>query len=132
MALTKGILVDTSIWIAYFRGSNEKLRQRLNEYLDKRCIFLSKVVRAELMSGVKESEIFKLERVLSPLPTIIPEKRTWDMVEDLVKIATKNGLRFGIVDLLIAASAREHNLMIWSLDNDFRSMEKLGIIEILY
>jgi len=126
---SRSILVDTSVWIEYFRGSNEKIHTELDDILDQRLVLLSQVVRCELLSGVRKDELFKLERVLSSLTRIVPQNSTWELVESFTKIAVKKGVRFGVMDLLIASSAHEAEALIWSLDKDFKAMEKLGLIE---
>jgi predicted nucleic acid-binding protein len=40
------------------------------------------------------------------------------------------GQRFGIVDLLIAATAHEHGASVWSLNSDFERFAKLRFIKL--
>lgn len=52
------------------------------------------------------------------------------MMDGWTERARDRGERFGFSDLLIAARAREADVLVWSLDADFARMSKLKFIEL--
>ena len=124
------IVVDTSVWIDFFRGRNHKLIEKMRDLLDQDRVALTAPIRIEILSGVRPQQKPALNRVLSALPVFYPNQETWLKIESLIDEALSKGERFGAMDLLIAAIAQENNTHLWSLDKDFQRMEKLGWIEL--
>ena len=124
------IVVDSSVWIAFFRGIDRRSGTHLQRLLDRDQVALPIFVRLELLSGVKGYEIVKLRRLLSALPTRYPSEVNWMAVEEWVETGSRVGQRFGIGDLVIAAAAAQWDEPIWSLDSDFGRMAKLGWIRL--
>jgi len=120
------ILIDTSVWIDYFRGADQELVEHLQRLLDEDQTALAMPVRIELLAGSSKKDFSRLRRALSALPTFIPGESTWRVIESWVESALLKGERFGVMDLLIAALAAENGLGLWSLDSDFDRMQKLG------
>ena len=84
-------------------------------------------VQLELLAGIARRDRAALARGLSALPLLRPSSDTWALVERWVPWAADRGHRFGLADWLIAALASEIEALIWSLDDDFRDLEKLKI-----
>lgn len=123
------IFVDTSVWIHYFRGNDPKLVQRLNALLDEDKVALSALVRLELLSGASRNEMLRLKRLFSALPIYYCTSETWNLADRWIEKAPTKGHRFAVADLLIAATASENASSIWSLDQDFKRLAKLGFVE---
>ena len=122
------VLVDTSIWIEFFRGRDEAVVSDLSDLLDKDQVLLAAPIRIELLNGARKSEFPKLRRVLDALPTIFPDDGTWSRIEGWTESIVNKGRRFGFADLLIASLAKDAEARIWSLDADFEAMRILGLI----
>ncbi len=123
------ILIDTSVWLAYFRGTDRRLIAQLQKILDEDEVALAVPVRIEILSGGSTKDLRRLHRVLEALPLLIPSKATWERMEGWIERAVSKGERFGVADLLIAALAAERNAPLWSLDADFSRMQPLGFIQ---
>lgn len=87
-------------------------------------------VRLEMLAGAPGKDFLVLTKRLSGVALLMPEGRTWTGVEGWVGTAVAAGQRFGVMDLLIAAIAREHDARLWSLDADFERMARLGFVEL--
>jgi predicted nucleic acid-binding protein len=120
------ILVDTSVWIEFFRGKDKKLGNEIQSLLDSDDIILAAPVRIEILSGSSKNTFRQLQRLLSALPVFYPVSTTWQRIELWIKQAISAGERFGFGDLLIASIAVDQKSVVWSLDADFTRMEKLG------
>ena len=123
------ICVDTSVWVAALRDRDSAAGRRLDELLDRDEVALPIPVRVEILSGVSRAQEPQLRRALSGLPVLSPTDATWDRIDGWVRQATGSGHRFGGGDLLIAAIAADHGMPLWSLDNDFQRMQRLGFVE---
>ena len=124
------ILVDTSVWIAFFRGTDRKLIPHLQSLLDEDAVALGIPVKIEIMSGSSAKDLPRLSRVLSALPVATPTDYTWARIERWVEIGIGAGERFGFADLLIGALAAEGDMTLWSLDRDFLRLEQLGLVRL--
>jgi predicted nucleic acid-binding protein len=123
------ICIDTSVWVAALRARDSAAGRGLDALLDADEVALPIPVRVELLSGVSRAQEPRLRRALSGLPVLFPTTATWDRIDDWVRRAGDRGQRFGVGDLLIAAIAADGGLRVWSLDNDFGRMQRLGFIE---
>ena len=123
------ICADTSVWVAALRNRDTAESRLLDQLLDDDQIALPIPVRVELLSGVSRAQEPRLRRALSGLPVLRPGDATWERMDRWVRVAAAQGHRFGLGDLLIAAIAAEHGVLLWSLDHDFARMERLGFIQ---
>ena len=71
------VLIDTSVWVAYFRGADRRLEQHLQLILDEDLAVLAIPVKIELLSGCSAKELPRLRRVLEALPVLFPSHATW-------------------------------------------------------
>jgi predicted nucleic acid-binding protein len=126
------IIVDSSVWIAFFRGTDRQLGERLQRLLERDQVALPIFVRFELLGGARRSEMARLRRVLSALPLRYPSEDTWITLEKWIETGVRVGQRFGIGDLVIAAVAARQDEPIWSLDSDFIRMAKFGWIRLYH
>lgn len=122
------IFVDTSVWIHYFRGDRSDIVKALDRLLDEDRVALAVPVRIELLSGASKRELRRLRRLLSALPLFAPSAEVWSTIEQWVQISLARGHRFGIADLLIASIVAENEGEIWSLDDDFARITRLGFV----
>lgn len=123
------ILVDTSVWVEFFRGSNHLIISQMEDLINDNQIILAAPVRIELLNGARKSKLIILKRVLDALPLIIPTHETWIRIEEWIGKIINKGHRFGFADLLIASLSIDAKASIWSLDVDFTIMKKMALIK---
>jgi predicted nucleic acid-binding protein len=120
------ILVDTSIWIDYFRSGVNS--EKLDFLIDQNLVVTNDLILAELIPFLKvrnHGKIILLLQNISKLELTI----NWNQIIAFQVKCLKNGLNgIGIPDLIIAQNAKQNNSAIYSLDNHFRRMKDiLGI-----
>ena len=122
------IVADTSVWVEADRRPIGALPNALRSLIDADELALALPVRVELASGVSRRNRLSFMHRLSGLPVIVPTEETWKLMESWIPAAADQGHRFAVTDLLIAALAHEIGALVWSLDDDFGRMERLGLV----
>jgi hypothetical protein len=123
------VLVDTSIWIEYFRSGNNS--EKLDFLIDENLIVINDLILAELVPFLKvrnQRKIVKLLYNINRLELSI----NWDQIIEFQFKCLKNGLNgIGIPDLIAAQNAKQNRCKIYSLDNHFSLMEDILELQLL-
>jgi predicted nucleic acid-binding protein len=118
----KKVLVDSSVWIGYFRGIEEA--KHLDRLLDTNTVFTNDLILAEIIPSLllrKEKELVDLMGSIEKLRLDID----WIGLTQYQVINLKNGLnRVGIPDLIIAQNAIQNGIQLFSFDKHFDLMKK--------
>jgi predicted nucleic acid-binding protein len=117
------VLVDTSIWIDYFRGS--KNSEDLDLLIDESLIVINDLILAELIPYLK---IKKQTKVIDLLQEVnrIPLDIRWDELIDFQVKCLKSWVNgIGIPDLIIAQNAKQNNCEIYSIDKHFQLLNRV-------
>ena len=123
------VFVDTSVWVEALRSEHSKEAVGLGGLLDQDRVAMAAPVYVELLCGASSSDLARLKRTLSSLPRFFPGPETWELIDSWIGHTVSKGERFGFADLLIAAITVEAGGVIWSNDNDFIRMERLGFLK---
>ena len=118
------------MWITALRSGSGREATHLRGLLDSDEVGLAAPVWIEILSGASNRDRARLRGLLSALPLAFPSDATWTRIHDWLDPAGRAGERFGFADLLIAGIAAEKNASIWSLDDDFRRMARLGLVSV--
>ena len=123
------VLVDTSIWIEYFRGGNNS--ERLDFLIDENLIVMNDLILAELVPSLKvrnQRRIGELLYNINKVELLI----NWDQIMEFQFKCLKKGLNgIGIPDLVVAQNAKQHRCKIYSLDNHFALMQDILELQLL-
>ena len=110
------ILVDTSIWIDFFRNNNPALSERLIEYLESGTAIGLSTVFGELLQGARaEDEERTIMEFWNNIPRINEENLFLEAgrLSDRYKFFAQG---VGLIDCHFLAAAKIYNLNIWTLD----------------
>lgn len=117
------VLVDTSIWIDYFRTGNNS--EKLDFFIDENLIVINDLILAELvpyLRGHNQRKIVNLLYNINKLELSI----NWDQVIEFKFKCLKSGLNgIGIPDLIVAQNAKQNHCEIYSLDGHFKLMKDI-------
>ena len=122
------ILVDTCIWSLSLRRTNDKKNESVQ--LLKKLILEQKVqmigpIRQELLSGVKSQNQFNtLKSYLSAFPDLPIKTQDYELAAEYFNINRKNGIQGSNTDFLICALSNNHEMPIFTNDNDFKLYAK--------
>jgi len=127
----QGVLLDTSIWICYFRPQgDEELKAQVKRVLLAERVFTCWVVKAELLVGARDEEAFEqLSRDLEALEEIPITDEVWLGAARLGHTLRRNGITVPLPDLLIAQVAIAEKLELWHADEHFEQIKKVVPLE---
>jgi predicted nucleic acid-binding protein len=114
------VLVDSSVWIDYFRNGNDRMDQLIEEDL----LVTNEIILSELIPALK---LQKQEEVIESLLSLdlVELNIDWDLIREYQTINLRNGInKVGIPDLIIFQQTIEQNLYLFSLDKHFKLMQK--------
>jgi hypothetical protein len=104
------VLIDTSIWIDYFKSGNNS--NELDELLDDNLLVINNIILAELVPFLAVKKQLKVIDLLSNI-NLLPLQIDWPQIirwQTLCLSKGHNGI--GIPDLLIAQNSLKHNCKI--------------------
>ena len=117
------VLVDSSVWIEYFKGNNKTIA--LNNILDVNTVCINDLILSELLPSInhkKEKALKELLLTITKIPLII----NWNTIIYMQTQNLKNGLnKVGIADLIIAQNVIDNDLELFTLDKHFEIMSSL-------
>jgi predicted nucleic acid-binding protein len=117
------VLVDTSIWIDYFRGGDGS--KDLDYLIDENLIVTNKIILAELIPYLKIKKQIKVVNLLHEV-SLVPVDIHWEgIIEFQVKCLKSGANGVGIPDLIIAQNAKQNGCKIYSLDKHFRLLNQV-------
>ena len=118
-----GILVDTSIWIDYFRGGGNS--SGMDALIDENILVTNEIILAELIPYLKVKKQAKVIELLYEI-NLIPLRIDWGEIIEFQVMCLKSGANgVGIPDLIIAQNAKENNCRIYSLDKHFHLLNQV-------
>ena len=114
------VLIDTSVWIAFFRKGDGRLGEKVDEVLNLCDVFVPRVVMAELIQGARsEKEIAVIEDFLEAFHVIDQREDTWLKAGRLSYTMKRRGLCPGLIDCYVAVLASDNGCAVFSLDEHF-------------
>jgi len=114
------VLIDTSVWVEYFRGKNAEVTQQVGNLIRDGRALLCGLVLSELMAGVKtQRDRDALRHALDALDYIEASRATWILVGETVTSLRIQGLGIALTDLVVAALAIQHDCEVFTLDSHF-------------
>lgn len=130
MNASDNVLVDTSVWIDFFRRTEPSYGIVMQLMSDNRICILG-IILAELMQGAKsERELSVLRDVASVFPFLPESARTWQAAGELAFKLRRKGLTIGLSDCYIAAAAAEGNVAILTGDGHFMKIKDVAKIRL--
>jgi predicted nucleic acid-binding protein len=113
------VLVDSSVWIDYFRNGNDQLEELITEDI----VCTNDLILTELLpslSFIKNKQLLDGMLALNRLELRID----WGILRKYQTINLKNGInKVGIPDLIILEQVIHQHLTLFSIDKHFKIMQ---------
>jgi len=117
------VLVDTSIWIDYFRAGNNS--KDMDHLIDENIIVINDIILAELVPYLKMKKQPKIIQLLHEINRV-PLNIHWEEIIDFQVTCLQSGANgVGIPDLIIAQNAIQSNCNVYSLDKHFSLLNRI-------
>jgi tRNA(fMet)-specific endonuclease VapC len=126
------ILVDTSVWIEFFRG-RDPVASAVDEALADNEVAVCGPIETEIRRGIaSKSERSKVLPLLESCHMLTQPSDLWAEAGELGFALRRRGVTPKTLDLLIAIYALSYSAMLLSVDKDFALMRKAGVPLLLY
>jgi predicted nucleic acid-binding protein len=126
------ILIDTSVWIEYFRSKSSSVAQKVDRILEQDEVCVPKIVIAELMQGSKsKKELSVIEDFFDAFHIIDQKEDSWIRAGSLSYRLKKRGKSINLFDCYIAVIAQEYGCTIFSLNRHFKEIQTLIDIPVI-
>ncbi len=122
------VLVDSSVWIEYFKGNEKSLP--LNDLIDSNNVCINDLILSELIPSISHKKETDLKELLLSVAKI-PIQIDWNNIIYIQTLNLRNGINnVGIADLIIAQNSIENDIELFAIDKHFQLMSELHGIRI--
>ncbi len=119
------VLVDTSVWIDFFRNERSRPGDFLDTLLAEDNVLLCGIVEMEIFQGLKKKELREIQSIFELIPYIETTRKDFIASGTLWQNLRKKGKTLPSTDCLIAELCIRHDLALFSLDSHFDDIEEL-------
>jgi predicted nucleic acid-binding protein len=114
------VLVDSSVWIDYFKSGNILY---LDKLLEEDLVCTNELILTELVPVLLHQKRGDIVESLDSLEKI-PLNIDWEIIRELQILNLKNGIkRVGIPDLIIIQQVMDQNMTLFSFEKHFLLMK---------
>ncbi len=128
------IVVDTTVWIDFFKGANTSEEQYLQELIrEDRAIALSDLIFCEILQGIRDDrEYERIRQLLLQYPIYQMDRLAlFEQAAMIYRTCRKRGLTIRkTIDCLIAAVCISNDLELFHKDSDFDCIAKVTSLRI--
>jgi predicted nucleic acid-binding protein len=129
------ILVDSSVWIDYFRGAATPQTDRLDQLLSSELLLIGDLILTEVLQGFASERDFNQARsLLAALPVVplVGGEVALRAARNYRQLRAQGVTVRKTIDTLIATSCIEHGYALLYSDRDFDPfVEHLGLVSAL-
>ena len=125
------VLIDTSVWIDYFKNSDPGLSSRIDDVLSAAEVYVPGVVLAELVQGARsEREIAAIKDMTETFRVVDHGDGAWFKAGKLSYELRKAGKAVHLADCYIAVIARENGCRVITRDEHFKAIGEIFDFEL--
>ena len=128
------IVVDTSVWIEFFKGTGSSFDQHLAELIRVDApIALTEVIYCEVLQGIRDDSVHaRVREILQAFPVLLLDGlRSADQAIALYRACRRRGFTIrSTVDCLIAAVCLDAGAELFHHDRDFDVLAKVADLKL--
>lgn len=119
------VLIDSSVWIQYFRNGQGDIFDNVDILLDKDCIVLCGMVELEIIQGIRYKERNTIYRLFEALPYVDTERTDFLKAGEILNKLRHKGVTIPSSDCIIASLCLRRDLSLFHLDKHFNHIPRL-------
>ena len=115
------VIVDTSVWVDFFRSADSPHSLHLKRLLREERVVLTGQVLAEIIQGIKtQKESAIVKKGLHKLPFIEMTRHVWERAGEISASLLKKGVTIPLSDVIVGCCALSGDLEVFTLDSHFK------------
>ncbi len=123
------VLIDTSVWIDFFRKKDTELLERISILLKSGRTVYTGIIALELINGAKgQKELKALDDLFSTMDKVNESEATCVDAGRMGYGIARKGFTLSVVDLLIAQITIENDLFLMTFDGHFDVIAKYSTL----
>lgn len=125
------VLVDTSVWIDFFRGASTPQVQHLKDLIGQDELLLGDLILAEILQGVRDPDVFRVEAAFAAyrIVPLVGEQIARQSARNYRQLRKKGITVRKTIDCLIATWCIQNRVPLLHADHDFAPFVQLGLAE---
>ena len=113
-------LVDTTVWVKFLRGEDNKLREKLSALVLHNKAYTSEIIIMEILRGARSDREYRmLYDDFKALPLLSINKDVWELAWKNAYKLRQKGLNIPLPDVLIASIALHYKCILIHSDRHF-------------
>ena len=113
-------LVDTTVWVNFFRGGNDSLKVRMAGLIADDRVCMTEIIIFELLRGARSQKEYKmLLKDFSALPALSLDAKALQTAWETAFLCRQRGLNIPALDTLIASIAIRHGVTLMHSDRHY-------------
>lgn len=127
------ILVDTSVWLEFFRVQDSPYAEALDQLLEEEQVCTTDLIKAEIIPGARTPRQFReLKDYFDALPLAREPASLWEEIIEVQFRLRRMGINgISIPDLMIAVVANANGKVVFTKDSDFRLIQRALPVAVL-
>jgi len=123
------VLVDTSIWIEFFRSGKGVKCDFLDGAIEAEKVVTCGVVLSEILRGVRSKKQYRMvSDIFQAVPYLEIDRHDWEEAARLLADAQARGFTIPLTDGLIAQVCIRYSLDILTLDKHINDFPRLKVL----
>jgi predicted nucleic acid-binding protein len=119
------VLIDTSVWIEFFRKRESNISSKLREYLKLNQACYTGPIAVEVYQGAKtQKELQIIDQLLQTIHYIEITRMHYHHAGLISQKAAREGKVFSTIDMILASVAHDEQLFLFSLDTHFQEISR--------
>lgn len=126
------VLIDTSVWVDFFRKKESPVSVKVREYLKLNQVCYAGPILVELYQGAKtQREIEILDQLFDTISYIDITRDHYHHAGTISQKAAREGKVFSAIDVILAELAHDGGLSLFSLDRHFHDISRYCALSLI-